>query len=68
MNRLIGVVLLVTGVMLVIFGINASESFASDISRFFTGAPTEKSIWMFIAGLVSSALGLFYTLRVAHSG
>jgi len=68
MNRLLGIALFVVGVLLVIFGINASDPFASDFSRFFTGTPTEKSIWMLIAGLVSSAVGLFYTLRLAHSG
>jgi drug/metabolite transporter (DMT)-like permease len=63
MNRFIGIALLVVGVVLIVFGINASESFASDLSRFFTGSPTNRSIWLLIGGVASAALGLFYTLR-----
>lgn len=68
MNRFLGIALLVGGVLLLIFGVNASDSFASDFSRFFTGSPTNKSIWLLIGGALMSALGLFYTLRPAHRG
>ena len=62
MNKALGIGLLVAGVVLVIFGISASDSIGSDFSRFFTGTPTDKSIWLLIGGIVAGASGLFLTL------
>jgi len=62
MNKLLGIGLLAVGVVLMIFGINASESFSSEVSRFFTGAPTDKSIWLLIGGILSVIVGLFLSL------
>jgi hypothetical protein len=28
------------------------------VSRFFTGSPTDKAVWMLIAGIVAAVLGL----------
>jgi hypothetical protein len=58
MKTIISLVLLVGGILLIIFGINASESLGSDVSRFFNGAPTDKAIWMLIGGSVASIAGL----------
>ena len=63
MNKMISVGLLIGGVVLVIFGIQAMNSFSSDISRFFTGSPTDKAVWMLIGGVVAVAIGLMGTLR-----
>jgi len=63
MNTIISIALLVGGVTLMIFGINAMNSFGSDVSRFFTGSPTDKAVWMLIGGLVATAAGLVLTLR-----
>jgi len=41
----------------------AATSLTSDISRFFTGSPTDKAIWMLIGGVVASAIGLVGLLR-----
>ena len=32
--------------MLIIIDINATNSFSSDVSRFFTGSPTDKAAWI----------------------
>ena len=66
MNRPIGLALLVIGIVLIIFGINASNSFGSDVSRFFTGSPTDKSVWMLIGGIASVAVGGAMSLRPAR--
>lgn len=58
MNRIVSIGLLVGGVVLMIFGINATNSFSSDVSRFFTGSPTDKAVWMLIGGVVASVVGL----------
>ncbi len=58
MQRAIGIALLVGGVILLIFGINASESFGSEVSKFFTGNPTDKSMWLVVGGAVALVLGI----------
>jgi len=59
MNRLLSLVLLVIGAGLLIFGISAIDSFSSDVSEFFTGSPTNRAIWLLIAGSVCLVVGLF---------
>ena len=63
MNKLLPIALLVGGIVLIIVGINATNSFGSDVSRFFTGSPTDKSSWMLIGGSVAAVVGLTMTLR-----
>jgi hypothetical protein len=53
----------VIGVVLLIFGISASQSFSSDVSRFFTGSPTDKAVWMTIGGAAALIIGLFGVFR-----
>ncbi len=57
-NKLISLAILAGGVVLVIFGVSATNSFNSDVSRFFTGSPTDKAIWMIIGGIVAIVVGL----------
>jgi divalent metal cation (Fe/Co/Zn/Cd) transporter len=63
MNKAVSLVILVAGIVLVVFGVAATESFSSDISRFFTGTPTDKAIWMLIGGVVAIIIGLVGLLR-----
>lgn len=63
MNKIAPVVLVAGGITLIIFGINATESFGSDVSRFFTGAPTDKAVWLLVAGIVASVAGLTMSVR-----
>ena len=63
MNRLVSLALLIGGIVLMIIGINATNSFSSDVSRFFTGSPTDKAVWMLIGGIVATAVGLALTWR-----
>ena len=65
MNRVLGLALLAAGVVLIIFGVNASQSFSSDVSRFFSGSPTNKSIWKLVIGIIIAIVGLFFTLTRA---
>ncbi|MCE5340030.1 MAG: DUF3185 family protein [Planctomycetaceae bacterium] len=63
MNKTILLAILVGGIVLMVYGVSASKSFSSDISRFFTGSPTDKSIWMLIGGVVVIIIGLAGLLR-----
>ena len=63
MNKIISLGLLAGGIALIVIGANATNSFSSDVSRFFTGAPTDKSVWLLIGGIVSAVLGLATLLR-----
>ncbi|MEO7597340.1 MAG: DUF3185 family protein [Opitutus sp.] len=57
MNKLLSLALLVAGIILIVYGISASNSIGSDFSRLFTGSPTNKSVWLLIGGVVLAALG-----------
>ena len=57
MNKILSLVLLVAGIVLIIFGVSASNSIGSDFSRLFTGSPTDKSIWLLIGGVVVAIAG-----------
>ena len=59
MNRIISAVLLAVGILLIVLGINESNSFSSDVSRFFTGSPTNRAIWMLVGGIVAGIIGLY---------
>jgi len=51
-------ILMIGGAVLLVMGLMAMDSIGSDISRFFTGTPTDKSVWMFVGGLVLIAIGV----------
>ena len=57
MNRILGIVLLIVGLLLTIMGITESDSFSSEVSRFFTGSPTDRSIWLLVSGIASIVVG-----------
>lgn len=58
MNKLTSLVLLIGGIILIIYGISAAESLGSDISRLFTGSPTDRTIWLLIGGILATVVGL----------
>jgi hypothetical protein len=63
MNKIASIALLVGGVVLMIIGISATNSFSSDVSRFFTGSPTDKAVWLLIGGIAATIAGLTMTVR-----
>ncbi len=63
MNKPLAIAFLVVGVMLIIFGLNALHAPASQVSQFFTGSPTNQSIWMLTGGVVATILGFFGLMR-----
>jgi hypothetical protein len=63
MNKIASLALLAGGVVLIVIGVDATNSFSSDVSRFFTGSPTDKAIWMLIGGILLAGIGLTGALR-----
>ena len=54
---LVSIALLIGGIVLIVFGVSASDSLNSDISRFFTGSPTDKAMWLLVGGAAASIAG-----------
>jgi hypothetical protein len=67
MDKTISLAILAGGILLVVFGVNASNSVSSDISRIFTDAPTDKAIWMLVGGVVVTIIGLAGLQRGSRS-
>jgi uncharacterized membrane protein len=65
MNKAVSLAVLAVGILLLILGINAYDSTSSDISRFFTGSATDKSVWMLVGGFAGIVLGLVGLSRVS---
>jgi len=63
MNKIISIILLVAGIIMVVFGFQASDSIGSSFSRLFTGTPTDKTVWLLIGGAVLAVVGLVGVLR-----
>jgi hypothetical protein len=62
-NKSVSVALLVLGIILVGSGLNAYHSASSEVSRFFTGAPTDKALWLLISGFVAGIAGFSGLVR-----
>lgn len=58
MTRGIGVGLIVLGIILLIFGFQASESAGAEIQEFFTGTPPDRAIWMIAGGAFALVAGI----------
>lgn len=67
MRRLVSLALLVSGIILIIYGISASNSVGSDFSRLFTGSPTDKTIWLIIGGAAATIVGAAGLFRETKS-
>jgi divalent metal cation (Fe/Co/Zn/Cd) transporter len=63
MNKAFSLAILIAGVILIIYGISASNSAGSSLSRLANGAPTDKAIWLLVGGSVLSVIGLAGVLR-----
>lgn len=62
MIRAIALAVLAGGIALTIYGINASNSFGSEVSKVFTGNPTDRAMGLLVGGvvmIVAGAVGVF---------
>ena len=56
-QRIVGMVVLAVGIVLLVMGIRAFDSFRSQMSEFFTGSPTDRAVWLTIGGIAAILLG-----------
>ncbi len=59
MSKIPFLALLVVGVILLIYGINAANSVSSSVTQAVSGTPTDRSIWFIVLGAVGIVAGGF---------
>ena len=59
MGKITGIALLSVGVVLLVYGVNASESVTSFFSNMFSGTPSNKTITFLGLGAILTTMGLF---------
>jgi hypothetical protein len=65
MTRAVSLALVIGGVLLLYFGGQSLHSFGNEVSKLFTGSPTDKTIWLLVGGAVATVAGL---IGLAASG
>lgn len=58
MQRTLGVICLVIGVMLIIHGHDMAQSLGSQVQQVFTGAPTDRTTYFYIGGAALAIFGV----------
>ena len=59
MRKIIGVICLVIGVLLLVWGHDITKSVDSQVKQIFTGAPTDRATYYYIGGTALGLFGLF---------
>jgi hypothetical protein len=67
MNKAISLALLVAGIILIGYGITASNSFSSSVSRTVNGSPTNQTLWFLVGGGAAAVVGLAGVMRGSKS-
>ena len=62
-NQIFGIVLLVTGAILVYFGYQASQNLGEQVHETLTGRFTDSTTWYFVFGAVAAVAGLLIMRR-----
>ena len=58
MQKIIGVIALVIGIMLLVWGHNVAQSLDSQVKNIFTGTPTDRTMYYYVGGVALSLYGL----------
>lgn len=59
MRNPLGIVIIIAGIVLLGFGISATDSFASHVTNAVRGTPTDKSMWLIIGGIACIGVGAY---------
>jgi hypothetical protein len=63
MSKIPSIAFLAAGIILLVYGLDASNSFSSSVTQAMSGTPTNKSIWLIVLGvlgILSGTFGLFF--------
>jgi hypothetical protein len=63
MSKPIALAILAVGIVLLVWGINASNSAGSEVTEALTGSPTDKSIWLISLGALGAIACAFSLFR-----
>lgn len=66
MRAVLGISLAAGGLMMIWLGVRASQSFASGVTRLFSGSPTKESVLLLSAGAAAAAAGAWLLLGTAR--
>jgi uncharacterized membrane protein len=59
MPRITSIAILIVGIILLVYGLNASDSVSSSFSRAVSGTPTDKTVWLIALGVIGVITGGF---------
>jgi len=62
-NQILGLALLVVGIIVLFFGYQSSQALDDQVFEAFTGRFTDSTMWLFIAGGVSTVIGLVFLIK-----
>ncbi len=62
MGRVLGVIALVAGVVLLGFGLNASDAPVEQLQETFTGSYSDRTMWYLVGGAATACGGLVLLL------
>lgn len=66
MNRVLSLALLIGGIVLLVIGFQAGDSFSSNLSEAVQGTPSDRSLILIGLGIVGTLVGGFGLLRRAR--
>ena len=65
-QRIVQIGLLLLGIVLLVMGIRETDSFGSQVSKFFTGSFTDRAVWLMLGGAVVIVLAASYSQIVSR--
>jgi hypothetical protein len=60
-NRILGLALLVVGLVILVFGLQATESFGDAVTMGLTGRHTDRTTWYLVGGSFVTIVGVGMT-------
>ncbi len=66
-QRLLSVALFIGGIVLLVMGIRETDSFGSQVSKFFTGSFTDRAIWLMLGGVAAIVAGASMSMMPARN-
>ena len=67
-RRIVGMALIVVGIVLVVIGLNSTDSVADKVHEAFTGRYTQKTLTWILGGVGTSVVGAVVALLPARKG